>query len=784
MERWVERTISVPVFLCSLVQLIPASLYAGQCVFQVRMVNHNRYVYKTEQECGIFHSSPWGNWGVSSNVGVKEDRNQFRGWYPLDGHLQWNSCSTGYVHPDLDCRALNFPNSPLPGTTYPYPANGYPFTDSYPWNDRVPPNGGDRCVDQYSPYGHDVYGETRISLTVPDPADSNSDGILDSGGCLSLNGQTLTIPNNYMTVYEMDTPDSDDLVQTLYYPDVSVSLNCTVGTCLAVGDNNYDGWLDDIDNPASPAYRWPSRYQDPAGLLSLATDPGVPAKRIDATIRIGYALGAYNGAGLDGLTLFVPIVLSSTGLNNSFFTSELVLTNRGLTDANLQFTYKAAFGGGNGTASASLPAGQQRIVPDAIAYLRSIGIPIPASGNRGGTLTVHFSSAEGAVTVRTTTAVASGRAGLAYPGIPITTSLTGTSYLCGLRQNVTDRSNVAIQNTGTTADGDIVLRLTVISGNQAAPVSQSLPNEILSPGEFRQITEILNSNGLSLTNGYVRIERVSGTAPYFAYAVINDQVTSDGSFIPPILENALAGRTGLTVPVIVETGSFTSELILTNWSTLARTIRFSYVADAIQAAGNTANFVMNLNPGQQLIVPALVQFMRDRGVPGIGPAGPTYAGALFATVDSGDFSGIGLGARTSIPGGGGNYGVFYSAVPNGTAANTSAWLYGLQQNADNRTNLALVNTGETDGTADLFTIEIFDGDTGQKVKVVEGIPVNAKVWKQFGSILNAYAPGTKQGYARVTRTAGTNRFVAYAVINDGGQPGERTGDGAFVPSSP
>jgi hypothetical protein len=60
-----------------------------------------------------------------------------------------------------------------------------------------------------------------------------------------------------MTVYEMDTPDSDDLVQTLYYPDVSVSLNCTVGTCLAVGDNNYDGWLDDIDNPASPAYRWP-----------------------------------------------------------------------------------------------------------------------------------------------------------------------------------------------------------------------------------------------------------------------------------------------------------------------------------------------------------------------------------------------------------------------------------------------------------------------------------------------------------------------------------------------
>jgi len=623
-----------------------------------------------------------------------------------------------------------------------------------------------------------------MNLTVPDPVDSNGDGILDSRGCLSLNGQTLTIQNNYMTVYEMDTPDADDLVQTLYYPDVSVTLKCTVGNCLAVGDNNYDGWLDDIDNPSSPVYVWPNRYQDPTGLLSLATDPGVPAKRIDATIRVGYARGSYNGVGLDGLTLFVPIVLSAAGLNNSFFTSELVLTNRGFTTANLQFTYTAAFGGGSGTASASLSAGEQRIVPDAIAYLRSIGVPIPASGNRGGTLVVRFSSPEGAVTVRTTTALPEGRAGLAYPGVPITTSLTGTSYLCGLRQNATDRSNVAIQNAGTAADGDVVLRLTVISGNPANPVTQALPNEVLPPGGFTQITEILNSNGLSLTNGYVRIERVSGTAPYFAYAVINDQVTSDGSFIPPISENALAGRTGLTVPVIVETGSFTSELILTNWSTVARTIRFAYVANAVQADSNTASFVMNLTAGQQLIVPSLVQFIRDRGIPGIGPAGPTYAGALFATVEAGDFVGLGLGSRTSIPGGGGSYGVFYSAVPNGTSVNTSAWLYGLQQNAENRTNLALVNTAETENAPDLFTIELFDGSTGQKVSVLEGIPINAKAWSQLGSILANYATGTQQGYAHITRTAGTNPFLAYAVINDGTQPGERTGDGAFVQSSP
>ena len=239
----------------------------------------------------------------------------------------------------------------------------------------------------------------------------------------------------------------------------------------------------------------------------------------------------------------------------------------------------------------------------------------------------------------------------------------------------------------------------MISGDQAAPVSQSLPDEILSPGEFRQISGILNSNGLSLTNGYVRIERLSGTAPYFAYAVINDQVTSDGSFIPPILENALAGRTGLTVPVIVETGSFTSELILTNWSTITRTIRFAYVADAIQASGNTANFVMNLNAGQQLILPDLVQFMRDRGVPGYWPGWSDLCWSAIRHDGHRRLFRNRSGCAHQLPGGGGNYGVFYSAVPNGTAANTSAWLYGLQQNAENRTNLALVNTGETDSNS-------------------------------------------------------------------------------------
>jgi hypothetical protein len=110
----------------------------------------------------------------------------------------------------------------------------------------------------------------------------------------------------------------------------------------------------------------------------------------------------------------------------------------------------------------------------------------------------------------------------------------------------------------------------------------------------------------------------------------------------------------------------------------------------------------------------------------------------------------------------------------------SAWIYGLQQNAENRTNLALVNTGETDAGPDIFAIDLYDGATGQNVSTLEGVTLNARAWKQINMILSVYAPGVPQGYAHVRKTAGQNPFLAYAVINDGGQPGQRTGDGAFI----
>ena len=483
--------------------------------------------------------------------------------------------------------------------------------------------------------------------------------------------------------------------------------------------------------------------------------------------------------------LFVPIVLRSQGRTpGSFFTSELTLTNRGTTTAGIRYTYSASFGGGSGTAVDSLESGRQRVVPDAITYLTSLGVPIGEDA-AGGTLVVDFSNlsstSDAAVTVRTSTPVedGGGQAGLAYLGVTLEDLLTGTSVIAGLRQNRMDRSNVAVQNAGDPSDGAITLRATVYSGDPEAPGSLVLPELSLPPGGFHQYNGILTEAGFE--NGYVKVERMSGTAAYYAYGVINDNFNSDGSFVFPVTESSLVGTSSQTLPVIVETRDFTSELTVTNFSDRARTLDLRFVADAIETDG-AASFSLTLQAGEQSILPNLVDHLRRQGVDGLGGANRAFAGALFTRVSEGDMSGIVIGARTGSPGGGGQYGVFYNAVPDGSASTGSAWIYGLQQNATNRSNLALVNTGEADASDSTFEIDIYDGETDRLVKTVTTKAIPARGWHQINGILGAYARGTRQGYVQIQRLSGNNPFLAYGVINDGGAPGERSGDGAFLTS--
>ncbi len=497
--------------------------------------------------------------------------------------------------------------------------------------------------------------------------------------------------------------------------------------------------------------------------------------------------------GMDTMTQFVPVVLDLTGKNNSHFTSELALTNRGSDAAMLNFTYTAEAGGGSGTATDMLGPHQQMIATNAIEYLRDLDVPIPETGSRIGTLRMDVSgSSDTSVVVRTTTptAVPEGRAGLAYLGIPETMGFHQEAvYLCGLRDNPGDRSNVAVQNMGS--EGEITLRITAFSGNAADSSGEMVWEDSLDPGEFHQANAVLMEAGKAdpARGGYVKVERVTGTAPFYAYGVINDNANSDGSFVFPVSAGSLEGAMGQTLPALVESGAFTTELTLTNFSDQPKILMFSTTDEKIQTADNTAGFgPLPLAPSEQHIIPNAIQTARllfQLDVP-TGLMAP-----LIASPVSGDLSGVVIGARvvaqadTQDPSKG-QYGVFYTAVPQGMGFTGSAWVDGLQQNEENRSNLALINTGEVDDQDIVFEIDIYDGETSTLSKTVtmgeeDKLVVPAKGFKQINQVLK-HAPGTTQGYIRIRRVSGANPYLAYGVVNDGGAPGQRTGDGAYLPA--
>jgi hypothetical protein len=99
---------------------------------------------------------------------------------------------------------------------------------------------------------------------------------------------------------------------------------------------------------------------------------------------------------------------------------------------------------------------------------------------------------------------------------------------------------------------------------------------------------------------------------------------------------------------------------------------------------------------------------------------------------------------------------------------------------ENRSNLAIVNTGELDSSTDMFNVEVYNGETSELVHTVTGVSVLPRHFLQIAMILDRYAPGVPQGYVRVRKVSGNNPFVTYGVINDGGEPGARTGDGTYV----
>jgi hypothetical protein len=177
---------------------------------------------------------------------------------------------------------------------------------------------------------------------------------------------------------------------------------------------------------------------------------------------------------------------------------------------------------------------------------------------------------------------------------------------------------------------------------------------------------------------------------------------------------------------------------------------------------------------QQLVQANALSYLR-----GLGLAIPTtgsQGGTLLVT-------GAVAQARTSNPNPdasvGGSYGLSYPAVSASARAKGEAWVYGLRQDGDVRSNLAIADARAGSGGAVNYVVDVFDADTGSTTPVQTLTrSLAGGDWTQINGILSG--AGITHGYVRIRPDSGTSDFVVYGVVNDGPSAGSRTSDGSYV----
>jgi hypothetical protein len=476
--------------------------------------------------------------------------------------------------------------------------------------------------------------------------------------------------------------------------------------------------------------------------------------------------------------LTVPVLLSTTGLFGSRFDSDLLLTNSGATAARVMLRYAATLGGGSGTVERDIWPGQQLFAASAFDFLRGAGLPIASSGPIVGTLRITTSGAvlPSALSASVRTTSPSG-AGVSYGGLSSVDALRGDALIPWLVESARDRTNVALVHAGADADGPITLRVTVESGDPTAPGEATMPDVVLAPGGFFQIGRALAAAGLSATSGWARISRVSGNAPYLAWGIVNDAASGDGSFVPAVDAGRIAAYPeSWILPSAVQSSRYTTELVVTNAGE-------SPSVATVTLAATGSSFQVTLAPHQTWHVGDLFAELRRRGVegapePGVPLASPVYIEAFGAT----ERPRVLAGARVSTAAPGSRfYGVFEPAVGDFSRNAVSMIVPGLRQDEKTRTNLGIVNMSPTQAMD--FRLEIYDGASGSLAASKDVISVGPGGLVQINSVLRELAPSSRRGWARIIPKT-VSQFIAYGVVMDGANPGERSDDGSFVLGTP
>ena len=233
-----------------------------------------------------------------------------------------------------------------------------------------------------------------------------------------------------------------------------------------------------------------------------------------------------------------------------------------------------------------------------------------------------------------------------------------------------------------------------------------------------------------------------------------------------------------TLPALVESPSYQTELVAENHSASKATVSLTYRESNAPGDGS-GTVAFDVSPGAQVLIPNLIDYLRTHGVPLAPKGSATFAGAARVRVTGATSTDVSLGARILASAGTGSYGVFVPAVAAGDDVEAAAALDGLRDDASSRSNVAVIHTG-ADGSGSLtLHLQVYDADASGAAKgTPEVVVLDPGQWRQLNKLLTL--KGVQRGWVVITRAAGSAPWTGYATINDGANPGQGTGDGSTI----
>jgi hypothetical protein len=479
-------------------------------------------------------------------------------------------------------------------------------------------------------------------------------------------------------------------------------------------------------------------------------------------------------------SLIIPAVGHATGANGSLFESDVRIANTSAQAMKYQLNFTLT----RTDASQSGQSTTIQVDPGATMALDDILTSFFGTGSDGSsalgvleirplTTSSSFSSSSSVsvqtvASSRTYNSTPTGTFGQFIPAIPFSQFIALSAdqsnktvlSLQQIAQSSAYRTNFGIVEGA----GEPASVLVHVINNLGTEVAPPIPLSLM-PGEHQQ-RNLLQENGITLTDGRFEVEVVSATGKVTAYASVIDNLTNDPLLVFPVLKGA-ESATRYVIPGVADINngfaSWRSDIRLFNPTSTAVTATLTYFPQPGNL-GASGSKQVTINPGQVMAVDNALQQLYTLSNSG---------GSMLVTTPAS--SKLVVTARTYNQTSNGTFGQFIPAVtPAGSVGlsdNRVLQLLQLESSDKMRTNLGFV---ETSGSP--VTIEVSALPPDSKVAAKTQIPLAANQFLQI-SLAN-FGLGTVYN-ARVTVKvlSGTGRVTAYGSAIDAA-----TQDPTYVPA--